>query len=807
MAADAAHAPDHHPKAKIFISYSRKDMAFADRLEAALKARGFEPLIDRTEIYAFEDWWKRIEALIGRADTVVFVLSPDSVASDVALKEVGHAASLNKRFAPIVCRRTDDDVVPEALRKLNFIFFDDLARFEASADQLAEALQTDIGWVRQHTEYGEAAHRWAAVGRKSGVLLRSPVLEEAERWIASRPRGAPEPTAETQAFVAESRRGASRRRNILTSSLGTGLVVALVLAGLAFWQREVADQQRQIAEQQRKRAEDTLAAATRTANSLVYDLAQRFRDAVGIPESLVKDILDRARALQDQLIKSGQVTPDLQRSEAAALIETADTLLAIGNTKGALSAVEQARQIMVVLLAANPGSTDYQMVLSGADEKIGDVQAAQGDLAGALKSYQSIVVIRERLAQSDPGNADWQARLSLAYAKVGDVQDARGDLAAALASYQTAFVILDRLAKSNPGNADWHRDLSVSYEKLGNVQAAEGDLAAALKSYQANLAINEQLAQSDPGNAGWQRDLSVSYNKIGHVQQTQGDLVASLKSYQASLAIRERLAQSDPGNADWQRNLTVSYDNVGDVQMAQGNVEAALKSYQADLAIAERLAQSDPSNAGWQRDLSVSYEKVGDVQAAQGDLAAALKSHQASLVIRERLVQSDPGNGGWQRDLSVSYNKVGDVQHTQGDLRGALKSYQASLAIRQRLTQSDPNNAGWKRDLNYVIGKIGGMAFYLLLAHDFADALQAADQTISVAPDQIWLYTNRAHALMFLGRADEARALYLKYRDEKNVQDGKSWPIIILQDFAELHKAGLRNPLMEEIQKDFRSAG
>jgi TIR domain len=45
-------------KAKVFISYSRKDMAFADRLDAALKARGFEPLIDRTDILAFEEWWK-----------------------------------------------------------------------------------------------------------------------------------------------------------------------------------------------------------------------------------------------------------------------------------------------------------------------------------------------------------------------------------------------------------------------------------------------------------------------------------------------------------------------------------------------------------------------------------------------------------------------------------------------------------------------------------------------------------------------------------------------------------------------------
>jgi TIR domain len=234
MTAEAMPAPDHQPKAKIFISYSRKDMALAERLEAALKARGFEPLIDRSEIYAFEDWWQRIQKLIGGADTIVFMLSPDALASEVALKEVTHAASLNKRFAPIVVRRVEDAAIPDTLRRLNFIFFDDPERFESSIDQLAEALTTDIGWIRQHTEFGETARRWNAAGRPSGLLLRSPVLEEAERWIASRPRGAPEPTTEMQAFVSESRRGATRRRNVLTGSLGAGLIVALVLAGLAF---------------------------------------------------------------------------------------------------------------------------------------------------------------------------------------------------------------------------------------------------------------------------------------------------------------------------------------------------------------------------------------------------------------------------------------------------------------------------------------------------------------------------------------------------------------------------------------------
>jgi tetratricopeptide (TPR) repeat protein len=853
--ADTEQAPGSEPKARIFISYSRKDLAFADRLDAALKARGFEPLIDRTEIYAFEDWWQRIEALIGRADTVVFVLSPDAVTSDVALKEVAHAVALNKRIAPIVCRRVEDGATPEELRRLNFVFFDDPAKFEASVDKLTEALQTDIGWIRRHTEYGEAARRWSGTGRRGGLLLRSPALEEAEHWIASRPHSAPASTEETQAFVAESRRGASRRRNILTGSLAVGLLVALALAGLAYWQRGIAVEQRQIAEQQRKRAEDTLAAATETANGLVFDLAQRFKNSVGVPATLVKDILGKARALQDQLIKSGQVTPELKRSEAAALAETVETLLAVGDTAGALTAAEQSRQIIAELVAGNSGNTQWQHDLSVSCEKIGNVQEAQGDLAGALMSYRNSLAIRERLAKSDPGNARWQRELSVSYGWIGNVQVEQGDLAGALTSYRDDLAINERLAKSDPGNAGRQYDLAVSYEKIGNVQVAQGDLAGALTSYRDSLAIYGRLAKSDPGNAGWQRAMSVSLDKVGDAQVAQGDLAGALKSYGDGLAIAERLAKSDPGNAGWQRDLSVSLNKVGDVQMAQRDLAGALKSYDDGLAIAERLAKSDPGNAGWQHDLSVSYEKVGDVQKAQNDLAGALKSQRDSLAIRERLAKSDPGNAGWQRELSVALNKVGDVQVAQRDLAGALKSYGDGLAIAERLAKSDPGNAGWQHDLSvsyervgyvqkaqndlagalesyrkslaiaqrlvslhpnnkqlqddldYVVGRIGGMAYDFVLVDNFATALEAADQAISLAPNKTWLYTNRAHALMFAGSTEEARSLYLKYRGKKDVWNGKSWETAILEDFAEFRKAGLTNPLMDEIEKLFTSAG
>jgi WD40 repeat protein len=231
-------APEGAPsKARIFISYSRKDVAFVDRLEAALKARGFEPKIDRGEISDLEDWRNRIGDLIAQADDIIFVLSPDSLASPECRKEVDYATSLNKRFAPVVCRRVDDSAVPEALARIHRIDFVDTP-FDATVDRLVRALETDIAWVRKHTEFGEQARRWSEAGRPGprGLLLRPPVLEEAESWIAARPPNAPPPTETTAAFIAESRRAAIRRRNVVAVSSTAGAIITLGLSAVAYLQ-------------------------------------------------------------------------------------------------------------------------------------------------------------------------------------------------------------------------------------------------------------------------------------------------------------------------------------------------------------------------------------------------------------------------------------------------------------------------------------------------------------------------------------------------------------------------------------------
>jgi len=98
IAPQPASRPDatNRDKPRVFISYSREDLDFADQLAAALDSSGFECFIDREGISGGEAWKRRLGDLISEADTVVFVLSPDSARSETCNWEVEEAARLNK---------------------------------------------------------------------------------------------------------------------------------------------------------------------------------------------------------------------------------------------------------------------------------------------------------------------------------------------------------------------------------------------------------------------------------------------------------------------------------------------------------------------------------------------------------------------------------------------------------------------------------------------------------------------------------------------------------------------------------------
>ena len=71
-------------QSKVFISYSRRDLDFVDQLAAGLESHDdFHLLIDRSGIGHGDNWQDRLGRMILECDTMVFVLSPDSIRSDI----------------------------------------------------------------------------------------------------------------------------------------------------------------------------------------------------------------------------------------------------------------------------------------------------------------------------------------------------------------------------------------------------------------------------------------------------------------------------------------------------------------------------------------------------------------------------------------------------------------------------------------------------------------------------------------------------------------------------------------------------
>ena len=205
-------------KLRVFISYSRDDLYFADQLDVALKAYGFECFIDREGISGGEDWKQRLGNLIRDADTVVFVLSPTSARSEICAWEVEEAARLGKRILPVNCRLLEGVSPPPRLRDLNYIFFHEDPKapgsgFGTGLASLVAALNTDFDWLREHTRYLQRATEWDRGGRPANRLLSGDDIAEAKAWAARRPKSAPDPTALHLDFIRASEEEAQARSN------------------------------------------------------------------------------------------------------------------------------------------------------------------------------------------------------------------------------------------------------------------------------------------------------------------------------------------------------------------------------------------------------------------------------------------------------------------------------------------------------------------------------------------------------------------------------------------------------------------
>lgn len=230
----------------VFISYSRKDIAFAKELFAGLSKAGLDIWIDWEDIPPGADWLDEIQQSIEQADAFVFIISRKSIDSEICSQEVTYAAENNKRLIPIIIDDIDPNGVPDFIASLNWIFLREEDDFDSSLELLLQAIQLDQNWVKAHTRYQTRALEWDRSARDRAYLIRGDDIREAESWLANAEGKDPEPSELQRLFIFTSRQVRNRTQRLVFGGLAGTLFLVVVFSAFALMQRGVAVEQRDL---------------------------------------------------------------------------------------------------------------------------------------------------------------------------------------------------------------------------------------------------------------------------------------------------------------------------------------------------------------------------------------------------------------------------------------------------------------------------------------------------------------------------------------------------------------------------------
>jgi TPR repeat protein len=679
-------------KLRVFISYSRDDLYFADQLDMALNACGFECVIDRHGISGGEDWKRRLGNLISEADTVVFVLSPTSARSPICDWEVEEATRLGKRILPVICRPLDGASPPARLRERNYIFFYDDPKaapgsgFGSGLAKLVEALNTDFDWLREHTRLLQRAIDWDTDGRPPEGLLSGNAIDQAKVWSARRPKHAPELTALHLDFIRASEEEAQARLSAQRKQLDE----------MAAAQAERATALEK-AEEALKQAEDAQHRRARIRN-IAFVVVSIFAVLAG----WLYWRAEQQRITADDILL--RVTNIIRTFQPETDIDTQKEIFAVFQT-GARRGNTRSMGNLGYLYANGFG--------------------VARDYAKAREWYEKAAVEGDKLSMADLGwlYANGQG-VAQDYAKAREWFEKSADK-----DHPDAMVLLGVLYFNGQGVAQDYAKAREWYEKAADKDHANGMTLLGVLYFKGQGVARDYAKARELWEKAADKGDERAMSYLGQV-------------YANAHGVVQDYAQA----REW-------------YEKAAAKGEATAMSYLGALYHNGQGVTQDYAKAGeW-------YEKA----AEKGDADA-----MASL---EKLPREAAGAGRYAEALHLQEALTARVEAVETKREGK-PGEETAQALHE-------------------------VAWFALLAGEFTKALSVADRAHALLPDDLGIETNRAHALMFLERGEEAKALYLTYKGTLVPdQNGKLWERVIAEDFAELRKASLTHPMMADIEKE-----
>lgn len=325
-------------RSEVFISYSRTDGDFARKMNEELQLTGKTTWFDQESIAAGADFQKEIYNGIENSDNFLFVISPEAVQSPYCSDEVAFARNYNKRIITVLSRPTQAQIIPEELRRIQWIDFTNRDFYQAF-NEVVRTLETDRDYVQKHTRYLQMATEWNHRGRHNDLLIKEIEYPMARDWLKEAFGGdipllfanrsdrktvvkarktaltkavkSPVPTELQIDYIIESEnyiklkhlreRKTIRRLRVLLATAACMMIAAIVLGLVAYREKQIADSHALVSHvntifAQKHRADaETLRDSVARQNELIVELLRekgfiygRITDAWNEPVEQVK---------------------------------------------------------------------------------------------------------------------------------------------------------------------------------------------------------------------------------------------------------------------------------------------------------------------------------------------------------------------------------------------------------------------------------------------------------------------------------------------------------------------------------------
>lgn len=605
-----------------FISYSHaKDKPVGAALQTVIQKLG-KPWYQRRSLRVFRDdtslaatpeLWPTLEKVLDQSRFVIVLASPQFARSKWCGMEVEHWLR-HKTLDTLLIAVTDGDLLWDAAAS-DFVWDENTPL----PPVLRGHFRNEPKWIdlRAFREAPDA---------------RDPKFIDAAADLAAAVRGVPKEDLLSQELRQQ------KRALRLASAAAAALTLLAAGAGWQWWEADHARRAALVAErvatEQRDLAERNLGLARKAADDLVFKIAQGLRGIEGMRTESVRQILETAQGVMDELARSAPDDAQLQRSRFAMLLEFAVTYERVGDLTRAQAAAEGSLAIARTLAARSPGDSSSQRDFVVGIVKVGDIQSRSGRERDALATYERGLGELRKLSGRRWDIMRSQGDLAIMLDKVGRIRSTLGDKAGAISAFEEAIGMRRQSLAVRPGARQVRAELASGLADIGSIHLDQKNADKALAAFEESMALRRELAKQEPGNLEHQRNLVVGFQRIGLIRKHFGDNAGMTAAFEESLVIMRRLMIADPGNAVWRRTLGVTMFQVADARLAKGDRAGALAMYREALELRQALARTDPRNAQWQLDVITALFRTGTA-APPAEGRAMLDE---ALVIAEKMV-------------------------------------------------------------------------------------------------------------------------------------------------------------------------